>query len=159
MTAGGVLFRRLLVFAAVCLPVFALDRRVKSIIMTKPDDWQLDVNDYFTLVNARNDGIAFGLFAGGGQFGVWFFSAVALLLFATLVFCAARSESAVERAAMALMAGGAIGNVYDRLRFGYVVDFADAHLGGYHWPAFNIADAAISIGALLWITLLFWRGK
>lgn len=126
--------------------------------MTKPRDWQFVVNDYFRLINAQNDGIAFGLFSGGGQFGVWFFSVVALLLFAALVFCAARSGSVVERAAMALMAGGAIGNVYDRIRFGYVVDFADMHIGDYHWPAFNIADAAISTGALLWIAVLFLRG-
>lgn len=126
--------------------------------MIQPAHWQFVVNDYFRLINARNDGIAFGLFAGGGQFGVWFFSIIALLLFALLVFCAARSGSIVERSAMALMAGGAIGNVYDRVRFGYVVDFADAHIGDYHWPAFNVADAAISIGALLWMTMLFLRG-
>jgi signal peptidase II len=53
--------------------------------------------------------------------------------------------------ALALILGGALGNVIDRLRFGQVVDFLDAHAGGYHWPAFNVADSAITIGALLLI--------
>lgn len=149
---------RLVFFAALSVPVFALDRWSKEWIITKPAHWQWVVNDYFRFVNARNDGIAFGLFAGSGQVGVWVFSILALLLVAMLVVLAARSESRAERAAMALMGGGAGGNVYDRLSLGYVVDFADAHIGGYHWPAFNVADAAITGGALLWMVALFWRG-
>ena len=155
MMAGGVLFSKLLLFAAVAAPVFIIDQWSKSIITEIP--LPIIVNDYLRLINVRNDGIAFGLFAGGGQFGIWFFSILALVLFAALLFCAARSDNFGERVAMALMAGGALGNVYDRLDLGYVVDFIDAHFGTYHWPAFNVADIAITAGALWWMFLLIRR--
>ena len=56
----------------------------------------------------------------------------------------------LQRIAAAAIAGGAIGNAIDRLRFGQVVDFIDLHLGSWHWPAFNVADAAITVGAFIW---------
>ena len=62
-------------------------------------------------------------------------------------------------AALALIVGGALGNVIDRLRFGAVVDFLDVHAGGYHWPAFNVADSAISIGVVLMILQQFLQAK
>ncbi|MEK9849406.1 MAG: signal peptidase II, partial [Candidatus Puniceispirillum sp.] len=65
--------------------------------------------------------------------------------------------TSIQRFAGALIAGGAIGNAIDRLRFGRVVDFIDLHIDAWHWPAFNVADAAITIGAIAWAYGIFFE--
>jgi signal peptidase II len=67
------------------------------------------------------------------------------------------SLTRIQRFAGGAIAGGAIGNAIDRLRFGQVVDFIDLHAAGWHWPAFNVADVTISIGAVLWMVSLFYE--
>ncbi len=150
--------RRMLLFCAIAALVFACDRWGKNIALNS--DWQnapLVVGEFLRFVHVRNTGIAFGLFAGGGAAGVWILTAIALLLSAGFAFYVWRAGSFASAAAAALMAGGALGNAHDRLRYGYVVDFVDAHWGDYHWPAFNAADAAISVGAF-WLAFLLARG-
>lgn len=108
---------------------------------------------FLRLVYAENTGAAFSFLADGGEWAVWLlrgFSAAACVFILAWLW---RHPPRGERIALALVLGGAAGNLIDRLRFGYVVDFIDAHWGVYHWPAFNIADSAIAIGALL----LIWR--
>ena len=96
----------------------------------------------------------FGLFAGSGAVGRWALSAVASLIIGALLAWIWRTRSAVTAAAAGLIAGGAIGNLVDRLRFGAVTDFIDLHWGAAHWPTFNLADAAIVCGvALLLLTV------
>lgn len=114
----------------------------------------LPVTGFFNLVLVFNSGAAFSFLAGAGGWQRWFFIALALLISAWLVVMIRRHVA--ERAAplaFACVLGGALGNVVDRLRFGAVVDFLDFHLAGWHWPAFNIADAAISVG----VALLLWQ--
>ena len=101
-----------------------------------------------------NPGVTFGLFAGSGAVGRWALSAVASLIIGALLAWIWRTRSAVTAAAAGLIAGGAIGNLVDRLRFGAVTDFIDLHWGAAHWPTFNLADAAIVCGvALLLLTV------
>lgn len=100
------------------------------------------------LVYVENTGVAFGLLAGGSR---WLLVALALGLSAFLVYYMRQAANAAEKWGCALMLSGAIGNMADRVRFGYVVDFIDAHVAGYHWPAFNVADISISCGAMLFI--------
>jgi signal peptidase II len=105
----------------------------------------------FSLTHLRNRGAAFGLFADSGSPAVRAaliaFSVAALGLVLYLLW---RGVSARATGwGLGLILGGALGNLVDRLRSGSVVDFLDFHLGGYHWPAFNLADSAVVVGALL----------
>ncbi len=97
----------------------------------------------FTLV--WNKGVSFGL--GAGHVGPWLFVAFSMLAGFLLFVWATRAQSRGLSTALALIAGGAFSNAYDRLRFGAVVDFIDAHVGSWHWPAFNVADSCIVLGA------------
>jgi signal peptidase II len=111
------------------------------------------LTSFFNLVRAHNTGAAFSFLAGAGGWQRWFFTAigVAAALFITWLL-RQHSGQKLFSFAMACILGGAIGNVIDRVMYGYVVDFLDFHYAGWHFPAFNVADSAISIGAvcLIW---------
>ena len=105
----------------------------------------------FDLVLVHNRGASFGIFSDAPG---W--ASVALIVFAILISIALaiwmwRVNETLLAVALALVIGGAVGNVIDRIRFGAVVDFLDFHVAGWHWPAFNIADSAITIGVILLI--------
>jgi len=120
----------------------------------------LTVTAFFNLVLVFNPGASFSFLAGAGGWQKWFFVAVALAISAWLAVMIRRH--AAERllpAALALILGGALGNVVDRLRFDAVVDFLDFHAAGHHWPAFNVADSAISVGVALMLLHQFRFGK
>jgi len=115
----------------------------------------------FRLWHVRNSGAVWGLFSGhdGGLVpGIITALAMAALLVVAFFFLRADSRSRLELAAYALILGGALGNIIDRLRLGYVVDFLDAYIKSQHWPTFNVADSCITIGVLL-LALSMWRGK
>jgi signal peptidase II len=95
-----------------------------------------------------NRGVSFGLFSSDSSAAAWALIVLALLIVGLLIAWLAKEEHAPTAAALGLVIGGALGNVIDRLRFGAVADFLDFHAFGYHWPAFNAADTAISLGAL-----------
>src|SRR3546814_6636075 len=98
------------------------------------------------------------MFAHGAETTRWVLIAVALVIVAVMVVWLRRADRTLVAAALVLVIGGAVGNVVDRLRFGAVADFLDFHLMGYHWPAFNAADAGITVGvALLVLDSLFGR--
>ena len=99
-----------------------------------------------------NPGAAFSFLAQGSGWQRWFFTLLGLAASAYIVYLLARTQlSKTMSWALSLILGGALGNVLDRLMFGFVIDFIDCHYGNRHWPAFNIADSAISIGAVLMI--------
>ncbi|MGC9456610.1 MAG: signal peptidase II [Halothiobacillaceae bacterium] len=102
----------------------------------------------FNLRLLHNTGAAFSFLADAGGWQRWLFAALAVIITAALVLWMARlrREERWTSAGLALVIGGALGNLIDRLLYGHVVDFLDFHVGGHHWPAFNIADAAITIG-------------
>ncbi len=104
------------------------------------------VAPFFNIVLIYNRGMSFGLFNGGGGLNALLFSLVAAAIVTALIYWLSRVESPLLAIAIGLIIGGAIGNVADRIRFGAVVDFLDFHAGSWHWPAFNVADSAISIG-------------
>ncbi|GAB2658831.1 signal peptidase II [Arenimonas aestuarii] len=109
----------------------------------------------WTLVH--NFGAAFSFLSDAGGWQRWFFTVLAIGISAGLVVWLARTPRSDWRTALpfALVIAGAIGNVIDRIRFGYVVDFVDWYLGTWHWPAFNVADSAIVVGALLLVLFSF----
>ena len=106
------------------------------------------VTSFFNVVRAHNSGAAFSFLAGASGWQRWFFTVIGVLA-AGLIVWLLKSHAGQRLFAfsMACILGGAIGNVIDRVRFGYVVDFLDFHWHGWHFPAFNVADSAITIGA------------
>ncbi|MBE9529215.1 MAG: signal peptidase II [Proteobacteria bacterium] len=109
----------------------------------------------FNIVYYKNTGAAFGIFASGGSARTIFLtvvSGVALVVIAVLI----RKSDRRSAFALSLIAGGAVGNLIDRLRYGSVVDFLDLHAGTLHWPAFNIADSAITVGVVIMLYLSFF---
>jgi signal peptidase II len=104
------------------------------------------ITPFFNLVLTYNRGMSFGFFNNGAGMNALFFSLVAAVIVAVLVYWLSRVESPFLAIAIGLVIGGAVGNVIDRIRFGAVVDFLDFYVGSWHWPAFNIADSAICVG-------------
>lgn len=119
----------------------------------------IPVTPFFNLVLGWNRGVSFGLFAVGAEIGAWFLPALALAIVAGLAVWLWRTESGLVAGALGLIVGGALGNVVDRLRFdGAVADFLDLHAFGYHWPAFNVADSAITVGAMILVAESLFGG-
>lgn len=106
----------------------------------------IEVTGFFNLVLVWNPGISFGMFGAGG--GRWVLAALAVAIAVALVVWMARSERPWLVRALGLVVGGALGNALDRLIHGSVVDFLDFHVAGLHWPAFNLADSAITVGVV-----------
>ncbi|AOJ01193.1 MULTISPECIES: signal peptidase II [Burkholderia] len=107
---------------------------------------------FFNLTLIYNRGAAFGFLATAGGWQRWAFTALGVG--ATLVICYLLKRHGHQRLfslSLALILGGALGNVIDRLLYGHVIDFLDFHVGAWHWPAFNLADSAITVGAVLLI--------
>lgn len=118
------------------------------------------IPDFFYIVNTRNRGMAFGLFNSPDPGPAFYFltgASVFAVLLITFWFIRLRRHEQILTPGLALILGGALGNLIDRLRIGEVIDFLDIHLGTYSWPSFNIADSAISIGTV-WVAvcLLFF---
>lgn len=106
---------------------------------------------FFQFIYTENPGIAFGQLQEGGSFGRWFFVVLAVLAAIAVFYYFMRTPRNDDRVlgACALLLAGIVGNLTDRARLGYVIDFIVLHAGDYHWPTFNVADASITIGALL----------
>lgn len=106
---------------------------------------------YFNLAYAQNPGAAFSFLADKGGWQRWFFAFVAIVICVVLILMMYRQSvnKKLSNIAYALVIGGALGNLCDRLVHGFVVDFIDFYVGDWHWPTFNIADMAICIGAAL----------
>lgn len=115
----------------------------------------LTVTHFFDLVRYHNTGAAFSFLANAGGWQKWFFTAVSVVASVVIVYLLKQEKHNQHYClALALVLGGALGNLYDRVTLGYVVDFLLFHYHGLAWPAFNIADSAICIG----VGLLIWDG-
>ena len=133
--------------------VIALDQVVKwwilSFVMTPPR--RIPVTGFFDLVLVMNRGVSFGMFDSAPEWATPALIVFAVLLSAVLGLWMWRAGTMLLATALGFVIGGAVGNVVDRFRFGAVVDFLDFHVAGYHWPAFNVADSAITVGVALLI--------
>ena len=109
----------------------------------------VEVTSFFNLVSAWNTGVSFSMFSNLGVNGVFILSAFSLCVVVFLVYWLNKEKSLYMRVSLGFVIGGAIGNVIDRVRLGAVYDFLDVHVGAHHWPAFNVADSFICIGAVL----------
>ncbi len=150
MNAGG---HRYLLLVGVTVVLVALDQITKMFIMHTMHLHESIpiIPEFFNLTYIRNPGAAFGIFAqSNSAFRLIFFvgtSIFALGLLGTIFYRLHRDDLWGQLTVSSIF-GGAIGNLIDRLRFGEVIDFLDFHVNGYHWPAFNIADSAISVGVV-----------
>ncbi len=147
---------------AIAAAVAVIDQLVKWWII----DWLaeppgfVEVLPFFNLVMVWNRGVSFGLLGDAGL-APYLMAGIAGLVVIGLVVWLARVAQRLLAVSIGLIIGGALGNIVDRLRFGAVADFVDLHAGGYHWPTFNVADAAITVGVAVMLidSLLNRRGE
>ena len=113
---------------------------------------------YFNFTLVYNQGAAFSMLSNENGWQRWFLSAIALVVSVFIVYWLKRTPQTptVHKLGLACVLGGALGNAIDRLYYGYVIDFLDFHLGVWHFPAFNLADSAITCGAIL-LLLTMWK--
>lgn len=115
----------------------------------------VEVLPFLDLTLGFNRGVVFGLFSSDSAAGPWLVIMFTGLISLGLIIWMVRERAPMTRTGLALVVGGAVSNLWDRSRDGAVTDFLDAHVGGLHWPSFNLADAAIvcAVGVLLWASL------
>ncbi|MGA2526851.1 MAG: signal peptidase II [Smithellaceae bacterium] len=144
----------LFIFGAIA--VIVLDQITKAVIREKLfmyGSYKV-IDGFFSLVYVMNPGAAFGFLAGAPEiFRYLFFISITVLAILLIIYYILKSKAqdVLIVISLTLIFGGAVGNLIDRIRFGAVVDFLDFYIGTWHWPAFNAADSAISIGAVLMI--------
>jgi len=153
-----------LIPVGIAVLVIVIDQLTKQWIMTNfaLHEQQNVIPGIFDLVYVTNTGAAFGFMAGNKSWLRHLFFvgvAIAALIFIIYAYGHLKRQNKIFTHALGLIGGGAIGNLIDRLRFGSVVDFLDFYLGKHHWPAFNVADSAITVGVGLFLlgTLLQHR--
>jgi len=140
--------RRTLRWLWLSLAVIVADQVTKRAILAafRPGE-DLPLTSFASLVLAFNKGAAFSFLAGEDGWQRWLFAAIAIAACVAMAWLLRRGGSALFCAGLALIIGGALGNLYDRLVLGHVVDFLLVHYRGWYFPAFNVADSAITIGA------------
>lgn len=145
------------------LAIIVLDHLTKWWVSSSLDYQEaIPVLPFFSLVLVHNTGAAFSLLADAGGWQRWFFIVVGVVATAVIVRLLVQHHAESRLAfALALLLGGALGNVIDRALLGYVVDFLYFHYGSFSFPAFNVADSAISVGAflLIWDSLFGKRAE
>jgi signal peptidase II len=136
---------------AAALVTIVLDQISKPLMR----DWlaagDIQVGPFLSLISAWNKGVGFSLLTMSQASGPYILSGLALIIAAVMGVWLFRVHRILPAISLGLIIGGALGNVIDRLRLGAVFDFIDIHIAGYHWPAFNLADSALSIGVVLLI--------
>ena len=147
-----------LVYIAIAGAVFMIDQTTKAwaIRRLRFGDWSL-IPNFLNLSYAQNTGVAFSMFDEQGDPGRWGLSIVAVVAGVLVLYFFWRTPRSDDRilGSLALLLAGIAGNVTDRLRLGFVIDFIDVQFGSWHYPTFNVADAAICVGAGLLILDVF----
>lgn len=141
--------------------VIALDQFTKAMLTSAFRLGEsLTLTPFFDLVLVFNRGAAFSFLSDAGGWQRWFFVVLALIISAWIVIMLTRhAAEKLFSAALSLVLGGALGNVIDRLNHGAVVDFLSFHIADYYWPAFNVADSAITVGVALMLWEQLRQGK
>ncbi|HVF86928.1 MAG TPA: signal peptidase II [Pyrinomonadaceae bacterium] len=159
--ARNIGWRAAYLFAA--LGIYLVDQASKAwaVRRLRFGDEQIVFSGLLKFAYAENSGIAFGQLQEGGQFGRWLLAALAGLATIGVLIYFFRTPRSDDRilGACALLLAGIAGNLTDRVRLSYVIDFIVLHAGSYHWPTFNVADAAICTGALLLAIDLLVEGR
>lgn len=142
--------------------VLLLDQLTKAMVTDNLVAYRdvIPLTGFFNLVHVHNTGAAFSLFADQGGWQRAFFVVLASVAAGVILYLLRKTRGQpLFNAALALILGGAVGNLIDRVLYGHVIDFLDFYVGTWHWPAFNVADSAITVGAALLIWDSFRKGK
>jgi signal peptidase II len=129
-----------------------LDQASKLVIASSMQLYQsIPITSFFKLTYVRNTGAAFSFLSDAGGWQRWFFAVLAILISIIIAVWLTRlkKQETLLAVALSLILGGAMGNLIDRLAYGYVIDFLDVYYQTWHWPAFNVADSAITLGVML----------
>ena len=132
--------------------VIVVDQITKRVVDSAMQLHQtIELIPYFQLTYMRNQGAAFSFLSGAGGWQRWFFIGLAIVASVFIFIWLRKLDPSRRREAVAwaLVLGGALGNLIDRILYGYVIDFLDVYVGDWHWPAFNVADSAITLGVVL----------
>ena len=137
--------------------IIVLDYVTKVAVLASFAPWEgRAVTPFFNLVLVFNKGAAFSFLASAPGWQMPFFATIAVVASVVISFLIFKHRNkTLFCCGLALILGGALGNLYDRLVYGHVVDFLDFHAAGWHWPAFNVADSAITVGAAILIVESF----
>ncbi|MFK7839801.1 MAG: signal peptidase II [Bdellovibrionales bacterium] len=142
-------------------PLYPLDTRARGLVewfAHAPERLPYVVHEilpFFNFVVVWNQGVSFGMFSNNLDYGPYILIALSIIISIGFFIWMFNTQDPVNRLGIAMVIGGAIGNVFDRFRFGAVFDFLDFHIFGFHWPAFNIADSAIVIGVFILMIYAF----
>jgi signal peptidase II len=155
MPSGHDRLKRVLIAAAIALPTLLLDVVTKQwIIRNISRHEHIDILPFIRIVYVENRGAAFGMFPGLGNTAFMLLAAIAIIVIVVFIL---RLQAGWELRSLALMLGGAAGNLADRIRYGKVIDFIDFYVNNWHWPAFNVADSALTIGIIIFILAGIFR--
>ena len=148
--------KNLIIFILGAAVVVLLDQVTKAAILKQfvLHESRPVIDGFFNLVYVMNPGAAFGFLASASEmFRYLFFIGITVLVMGLIIYYIVKSDSKniINIISFTMIFGGAVGNLIDRIRFGSVVDFLDVYIGTAHWPAFNVADSSITIGAVLMI--------
>jgi signal peptidase II len=156
-TAANVLF-----FITVAGAIIALDQTTKVLILKYMPLYKSIpiIPHFFSLSHVNNPGGAFGILAqNGSPLRQWLFLSASVLALGLVLYVYFKTPRTYiwMRAATALIFGGAIGNLIDRLRFGAVIDFLDFYIGSLHWPTFNMADSGVTVGVMIFLAHIIFK--
>ncbi len=137
----------------IALMAVVLDQLSKYFVLNEVlgEQIMIEITPFFNLVRAWNTGVSFSLFNDYGNLGTILLSVVAGVIIIALLVWLKDEQNRLSQAALGMIIGGAIGNVIDRVRLGAVFDFLDFYIMDFHWPAFNVADSFICVGAAILI--------
>ena len=151
----GQLFGFILFF--IISSILVLDQTTKYLVRVElPLHVPVNITSFFNLFLTYNKGVSFSLFSNNSAYGPVLLALLSILVSLGIVYWIKKEQNIVLKVALTFILGGAISNVIDRIYLGQVVDFLDFHAFGYHWPAFNIADSAICLGAFIILTRVFF---
>jgi len=149
------------IFFVVTVAVTVLDQITKALITSRVrfNTVHEIIPGLLDIVYFRNTGSAFGILRGASSIKTILMTALTMGAIIFIAFMARRSKGTLQALALSLISGGAVGNLLDRLTTGSVVDFIDFHIKAYHWPAFNLADSAITTGVIASIILMYTKNS
>lgn len=137
--------------------VVFLDYLTKKIIISKVMLYEsISVSPFLNIVHVQNKGAAFSILSNLGNH---YFIGISVIAIIAIVVYLSRLSKGLELVALSLILGGAVGNLIDRIQIGKVTDFIDVFVGKWHWPAFNVADSALTIGIVLFLLANIKQGK
>ena len=146
--------KNLIIFSIITFTIF-LDLITKNYALSSLIiNHSISINNFLNFTLAFNHGAAFSFLSNAGGWQRWFFIIFSLIVILIITYILVKEKNS-KYIAFSFVIGGAIGNLYDRILYGYVIDFIEFHYNSFYWPIFNIADIAISIGIILLLYSMF----